>query len=149
MKIRNALVALMLVVALVAVLVSTVTADDSWSSWTATPTATAQGTSPDWGFGVGSTNWGSVTASSTALSNVFAALPSNDFDYALIKVIGSSKTVYMNTTATTTNGIALTDSMPPMFVPLPRLPKDRAKMYIIGGSGGEVVKIVGYRIRPQ
>lgn len=146
MKIRSMLVALMLV-ALVAICISKVRANDAWNSHVATPTATAQGPSPEFGFGSTTGSYATVTASSTALTNLLASLPSNDFQYVLIKVLGSSKTVYLNNTATTTNGIAFTDAMAPMLLPLPVNPKDRAKMYVIGGAGGEVVKIHGFKVR--
>ena len=84
-----------------------------------------------------------VTASSTALVPLLDNVKNKGYRAVIVRVTGSSKTVYMNgTVATPTLGLALTDSQSPIVIPLGATSPD---IKIIGAAGGEVVRLVPVR----
>ena len=110
-----------------------------------TPTSDVYGSSNDFGLGA-NTNVVNVTASSTALTNAFASLPSDDYDGVLIQA--ASGTVYVNgTTATPTLGMSLTTSMPPIYLTLPMLPKSTGKCWIVCSSVNAVLRMIPVKLR--
>jgi hypothetical protein len=100
-------------------------------------------------LGLGSSQPVTVTVATATLTNLCTSLPNNDYQYALVSC--SSGTIYVNgSVATPTLGMKLTDSMPPIMIPLPVLPKDRGVIYLVAPAANtSQAKIIGYKVRQQ
>ena len=115
----------------------------TYSDWVATPTVTAQGTSNEIGYGSGDVTV--VAIASTTKTNLFASLPSDNYQKMTFVVTAGS--AYLNgSVATPTGGIPLVVN-DVYTVELPLFAKSRGKFFVIPSSTGSI-KLIAYKTKP-